>query len=58
MFVLGNHGLVIGGEDARAVEDLLTEVKATRGHSSPKGTSGRLCGACGNLQGFTLGLAG
>ena len=25
-FVLGNHGLVIGGEDARAVEDLLNEV--------------------------------
>lgn len=27
VFVLGNHGLVIGGEDALAVEDLLTEVK-------------------------------
>lgn len=27
LFVLGNHGLVIGGEDAQAVEDLLTEVR-------------------------------
>lgn len=27
LFVLGNHGLVIGGEDARNVEDLLTEVE-------------------------------
>ena len=27
IFVLGNHGLVIGGEDAKSVEDLLTEVK-------------------------------
>lgn len=27
LFVLGNHGLVVGGEDAKAVEDLLTEVK-------------------------------
>ena len=27
LFVLGNHGLVIGGEDAKTVEDLLTEVK-------------------------------
>ena len=26
LFVLGNHGLVIGGEDAKTVEDLLTEV--------------------------------
>jgi ribulose-5-phosphate 4-epimerase/fuculose-1-phosphate aldolase len=27
LFVLSNHGLVIGGEDARKVEDLLTEVE-------------------------------
>ena len=27
LFVLGNHGLVIGGEDPSTVEDLLTEVK-------------------------------
>jgi rhamnose utilization protein RhaD (predicted bifunctional aldolase and dehydrogenase) len=27
VFVLGNHGLVIGGEDVKTVEDLLTEVK-------------------------------
>ena len=27
LFVLGNHGLVIAGEDAKIVEDLLTEVK-------------------------------
>jgi rhamnose utilization protein RhaD (predicted bifunctional aldolase and dehydrogenase) len=27
LFVLGNHGLVIGGEDARNVEDLLAEVE-------------------------------
>jgi len=27
VFVLGNHGLVIGGEDALAVENLLSEVK-------------------------------
>jgi rhamnose utilization protein RhaD (predicted bifunctional aldolase and dehydrogenase) len=27
LFVLGNHGLVIAGEEAKAVEDLLTEVK-------------------------------
>jgi rhamnose utilization protein RhaD (predicted bifunctional aldolase and dehydrogenase) len=26
LFVLGNHGLVIGGEDAKTVEDLLSEV--------------------------------
>ena len=26
LFVLGNHGLVIGGEDANEIEDLLTEV--------------------------------
>ena len=28
LFVLGNHGLVICGQDAKTVEDLLTEVKA------------------------------
>ena len=27
VFVLGNHGLVIGREDAKTIEDLLTEVK-------------------------------
>jgi hypothetical protein len=27
LFVLGNHGLVIGGEDAKEVEDLLSEVR-------------------------------
>jgi rhamnose utilization protein RhaD (predicted bifunctional aldolase and dehydrogenase) len=27
LFVLGNHGLVIAGEDAKMVEDLLTEVR-------------------------------
>ncbi len=27
VFVLGNHGLVIGGDDAKAVEDLLDEVE-------------------------------
>jgi len=27
VFILGNHGLVIGGEDVKTVEDLLTEVR-------------------------------
>jgi rhamnose utilization protein RhaD (predicted bifunctional aldolase and dehydrogenase) len=28
LFVLGNHGLIIGGKDVKTVEELLTEVKA------------------------------
>src|SRR5690242_6947904 len=27
LLILGNHGLVIGGEDSKAVEDLLCEVR-------------------------------
>jgi len=37
IFVLGNHGLVIGGEDAEAVEGLLGEVK-TRMAIAPRQT--------------------
>ena len=35
LFVLGNHGLIIGGRDAKDVEDLLTEVRS-RSAISPR----------------------
>ncbi len=40
LFVLGNHGLVIGGEDAKTVEDLSKRSGGTSSHSFATRTTG------------------
>ena len=50
VFVLGNHGLVVGGEDAESCRKTTGRSEAAFVHPSPQGTPGRLCGAVGDLQ--------
>ena len=48
LFVLSNHGLVIGGNDCDAIEELLSEVEHRPGDLSATATPGRLCCASGD----------
>jgi rhamnose utilization protein RhaD (predicted bifunctional aldolase and dehydrogenase) len=48
LFVFSNHGLVIGGNDCDAIEELLSEVEHRPGDLSATATPGRLCCASGN----------